>query len=129
MKKVYVAKSTIEGAGKGLFAKVDIQKGEVIGEYKGEVITDEEYDRRTQEGLGNYGVDIGDGLILDCGQKMCPMGYANDAYGLKRVGKNNSYFIQDELRVFVVALRDIKAGEEIFVSYGRAYWKAQRENN
>ena len=56
--------------------------------------------------------------------------YANDARGLvttKGIG-NNSRYVVDELKVFIEATKDIPAGSEIFVSYGREYWDVMRKN-
>ena len=57
--------------------------------------------------------------------------YVNDAQGLVRVKgrRNNARFVNDGLRVFVEATRDIQAGEEIFVEYGKKYWDTVRKNN
>ena len=40
-----VKRSSIPGIGKGLFAKVDIFKGDTIGYYEGKVLTDEQAER------------------------------------------------------------------------------------
>ncbi len=50
--------------------------------------------------------------------------YANDAGGLVRLEgvRNNSEFISEGKRCYIDATRNIKAGEEIFASYGREYW-------
>ncbi|PZR24775.1 MAG: SET domain-containing protein-lysine N-methyltransferase, partial [Azospira oryzae] len=44
-KHLYVKKSTLPGAGKGLFTKVFIPKGTRIIEYKGEVLTWKEVEK------------------------------------------------------------------------------------
>jgi SET domain-containing protein len=57
--------------------------------------------------------------------------FANDARGLKRVKGviNNAEYKEDGLRVFIVAKRDIPAGSEILVDYGKEYWDVIRYNN
>jgi SET domain-containing protein len=56
--------------------------------------------------------------------------YANDAAGIRRVAglrNNASYQIFDN-KCYIVAERDIKAGEEIFVNYTKEYWDCIRYN-
>ena len=45
---------------------------------------------------------------------------------IKRNSNNCTYF-EKKNRVFIKATRNIKAGSEIFVSYGRSYWNVMRE--
>ncbi len=54
----------------------------------------------------------------------------NDAKGLTRIkGKsNNAEFLNEGLRVFVIAKKNIEAGEEILVGYGKPYWDIVRHN-
>jgi SET domain-containing protein len=56
--------------------------------------------------------------------------YANDAAGLSRVKglRNNSSYIIEDDKCFIVAERDIAAGEEIFVNYTKEYWDCIRYN-
>jgi SET domain-containing protein len=56
--------------------------------------------------------------------------FANDAMGLTRVKglkNNSSYEIVGE-QCFIVADKDIAAGEEILVSYTKEYWDCIRYN-
>ena len=57
--------------------------------------------------------------------------FANDAVGLmRRKGiNNNAYYEQDGLRIFITAKKDIEAGSEILVGYGKEYWDAMRYNS
>jgi SET domain-containing protein len=45
----------------------------------------------------------------------------------KKCKNNAEYQIIDD-KIFIVATRDIKAGEEIFVSYSKDYWDAVKYN-
>ncbi len=127
-----VKKSQIPGAGKGLFAKRDFKKGERILEYLGEIITDAECDRRAEE-HDQYG------YIFYINKKKCVDAYhtpehlaryANDAKGLTKIkGLNNNccYSIYKQSG-WIKAEKNIKVGEEIFVSYGAEYWRDIRYN-
>jgi SET domain-containing protein len=56
--------------------------------------------------------------------------YANDARGMKKVKgiTNNAAYVEEGLRVFVDATKDIPAGSEILVSYGKEYWDVLKQN-
>jgi SET domain-containing protein len=56
--------------------------------------------------------------------------YANDAAGLSRVKglRNNACYEISGDQCFIVATRDIEAGEEILVSYTKEYWDCIRYN-
>ena len=64
------------------------------------------------------------GEMLDCKRTKCFAKYANDAEGIPSEFKNNTFIaMDDDDNVVLVAKRDIKADEEIFTGYGKAYWK------
>jgi hypothetical protein len=56
--------------------------------------------------------------------------YANDARGISRVKglKNNSDYIVDDMKAYIESKKAIPAGGEVFVDYGKDYWKVIREN-
>ncbi len=125
-----VKDSQIPRSGKGLFVSVNIAKGELICLYKGEVLSYEEAEQRAARNEDGYFINLGNGTILDSMPVECFAKYANDAHGpSKTTFKSNA-----EIRLNgssdtanLVALRDITAGEEIFCSYGRKYWKNQKK--
>jgi hypothetical protein len=41
---------------------------------------------------------------------------------------NNSEYVEDGVKVYIEAKKDIPAGSEILVGYGREYWKTIRQN-
>ncbi len=69
--------------------------------------------------------------VIDASKDLKSLGrYANDAAGLTRVPglKNNAEYYEEGNRVYIKAKTAIPAGSEIFVSYGKDYWKQVREN-
>jgi uncharacterized protein len=56
--------------------------------------------------------------------------YANDARGLVKIKgvTNNCDYITDGLKAYIESKKDIPAGAEIFVDYGKDYWKVIRTN-
>jgi len=127
-----VKRSTLPNSGKGLFTTKDIKKGEVVCEYEGERITWDEATSRNEKDVskGAYFYYINEKNVIDAWAAKDTFGrYANDAAGLGRIKglRNNCVYEERKNRVFIKATRNIPAGSEIFVSYGRGYWKIMRE--
>jgi SET domain-containing protein len=121
---LYVDISQIPNSGKGLFTAIDIEKDEIISQFKGEILSDDEIKSRTESGDDDYFMDLPNGDVLDCKRTECFAKYANDAKGSNTKFKNNSIISLDENdNVVIVAKKNIKSGEEIFVDYGKNYWK------
>ncbi len=128
-KHLYVKKSLISGAGKGLFTKKLILKGTRIVEYKGVVTTWKEVD--DDNGTNGYIYYINRNYVINAKPLIKSLGrYANDAKGLKKVKsiRNNARYIIDNLSVYIEATKDIPAGEEVLVRYGKEYWDTIRYN-
>jgi uncharacterized protein len=126
-KHLAVRKSTLPGAGKGLFAKKFIQKGTRIVEYKGRISTWKE----VSDTDSRYIFYVKRNHVIDAGpHKSAVARFANDARGLSRVNgvRNNAVYDEDGLRVYITATRDIPAGSEILVDYGKEYWQVVRQN-
>ncbi|MBX2901528.1 MAG: SET domain-containing protein [Cyclobacteriaceae bacterium] len=129
-KKMVIKKSTLPGAGKGLFTKVFIPKGTRIVEYKGEVVTWKEVEKMADDRNG-YVFFFNNKYCIDAWKtKKGIAHYANDARGIVRVEgvKNNADYVTEKKRCYIEAIRDIPAGAEILVGYGGEYWQAIRYN-
>jgi len=126
-----VKSSSLPNAGKGLFTNKAIKKSEKIIEYKGEIIDWKEYEKRVAEDKDGYLFYINKKRCIDAfSTPQHKARYANDAAGLSRVKglrNNSSYEIFGD-QCFIVAERDIKPGEEIFVNYTKEYWDCIRYN-
>lgn len=127
-KELEVKPSNIPGSGQGLFTKTFIPKGTHIIEYKGRITTWKE----VKDNWSNvYLYTINHRHVIDSrNHKKSLARYTNDAKGLTRIKglSNNAEFVNDGLRAFVVAAKNIEAGEEILVSYGKPYWDTVRQN-
>jgi len=129
-KHLIVKKSTIPGAGKGLFTKVDVPKGTWIVEYKGEILTWKEVEKMADHRNG-YVFHVFNTHVIDAWNYLKAVArYANDARGISRVEglTNNSEYHVHKRRCYIKAIRNIPAGSEILVDYGREYWQAIRDN-
>ncbi len=128
-KKIEVKASVLPGAGKGLFAKEIIPKGTRIVEYKGKITTWKEVD--DNDGNNGYIYYVKRNHVIDASRHASALArYANDARGLQRVKgiKNNAEYTEEGLKVYIESVKDIVAGEEILVEYGKEYWDVIRHN-
>ena len=126
-----IKNSKLPNAGKGLFTDKPIKKDSKIIEYKGEIINWKEYEKRVAENKDGYLLYISKERCIDAyATPKYKARYANDAEGLSRLKglKNNAcYEIYGE-QAYIVAERDINAGEEVFVGYSKEYWDCIRYN-
>lgn len=130
-KQLVVKPSTIPNSGKGLFTKIFIPKGTRIVEYKGKKTTWK--DVNIDEGRNGYIYYINRNNVIDAmpfPQHLAR--YANDAQGMSRVKgiTNNCRYVSDMdiMRVYIEAVKDIPAGGEILVQYGKEYWDVIKYN-
>ena len=108
---VHVKRSS---AGLGLFAGEDITNNTIVIEYTGERITTEEGDRRG----GKYLFTLDDDWIIDGKNRENISRYINHAC------KPNceAEIDEDEEKIFIRAVKNIKAGDELTYDYGKEYW-------
>jgi uncharacterized protein len=122
-KQLVVKRSTLPGAGKGLFTKKPIPKGTRIVEYKGKITSWKDADH--QGGGNGYIYYVKRYHVIDALPRPKALArYANDAKGMIRVKgiNNNSEYVEDGMKVYIESLKDIPANGEIFVGYGKEYW-------
>lgn len=128
-KQLFVKKSTIPNAGKGLFTKKLIPKGTRIVEYKGKISSWK--DVKDEDGKNAYIFYVNRNHVINAlPVKSALARYANDARGLVRITglKNNCDYITEGKRAYIESKKEIPAGGEILVDYGGDYWKVIREN-
>jgi len=127
-KHLFVQDSTIPGAGKGLFTKIEIPKGTRIAEYKGRRTT---WSEVKHDSTNYYIYTINRNNVIDAQKTLTALArYANDAKGFTRVKGivNNCVYVNEGTRAFIESTRNIPAGGEIFVDYTQDYWKVMKEN-
>jgi hypothetical protein len=126
---VYIGKSHIEIAGKGLYAgPYGFKKGDVVGKYSfkwNSVKLDTLLKRCKDMDCWNYvfcddetngHTQCWDGLDI----RSTLMRNINDAHKSKY--RNNCYFDIIEGQVYVIASRNIKPARELYISYGNKFW-------
>jgi uncharacterized protein len=128
-KQLFVKRSQIPNSGQGLFTKKFIPKGTRIVEYKGRVSLWK--DVKDEDGKNGYIFYITRNHVIDAKPyKSALARYANDARGLVKIKGllNNCDYVTDGLHAYIESKKDIPAGAEILVDYGKDYWKVIREN-
>jgi SET domain-containing protein len=127
-KQLVVKRSTIPQSGKGLFTKKMIPKGTRIIEYKGRITTWKEV---KNDHTNAYIYTVNNNHVIDARNHLKSLArYINDATGLTRIKgiTNNCTYVNEGTRAFVEALKDIPAGSELLVAYGKEYWDVIRAN-
>ena len=114
---MYVAKSSVHGL--GLFAKCEINAGEVICRYTGPLV----------KGEGEYVAGVGGGWGVDssndegeesgrwCNHSITPNAKLYEPQGSMYDPEYDTYFVN------VVCMERIDRNEEIFLDYGRDYFE------
>ncbi|GAA4426434.1 SET domain-containing protein [Acidovorax lacteus] len=102
--------------GRGVFALVDIAAGEVLIEYTGEVITwDEAQDRHPHDPAQpnhTFYFHVDEDRVIDA-----KFG-GNSSRWINHSCEPNCYADERDGRIFITALRNIHAGEELSYDYG-----------
>lgn len=108
--KVLVKRSS---AGLGLYAGEPIKRGQFVIEYVGNIITNDEADRKG----GRYLFEIDDKKTIDGTPRWNTARYINHRCTLA-----NCEPIDDGGRIMITAKRAIKPGEELTYDYGKEYF-------
>lgn len=129
-----VKNSRIKGAGKGLFTTSRIRKGDIIVEYRGIKSTWDVALRKYKGDIkaARYLFHVSNNNTIDAQFTPDELArYANDAAapikGANHGFKNNSCYQVIKGKPYIVAEKNIEAGEEIFVDYSGDYWEVMLE--
>lgn len=113
MDNLVVKRSTIKGAGKGVFTTTDIKAGATIEICETMIFSEEEGQVLIQSTkLGNYVYAHEDGkrVILALGK--------GSLYNHKSPSNAEYLFYAGKEQMYIVAAEDIPKGKEIFINYG-----------
>lgn len=112
-RRLQVKRSGVHG--KGVYAQVALQAGEIIIEYKGEVITWDEALRRHPHDPSDpnhtFYFHVDEAHVIDGGVR------GNSARWINHACAPNCETEDDGGRIFIKALRDVAPGEELFFDY------------
>jgi SET domain-containing protein len=111
--------SWIPKANLGLYAKSFIRKGQVVTCYKGEILATRDAIKLKDK---SYLMRIGNNCYIDANYSKYSLArYINDC---RNIQGYNVMFLKCKIEAcaWVISLRDISVGEELFVDYGKWYW-------
>ncbi|KAJ0396858.1 hypothetical protein ATCC90586_008221 [Pythium insidiosum] len=118
-KRLRVGRSTMEGAGWGLFVDEPVAKDEFVIEYIGEMVTQEEAERRgvVYDKLNrSYLFNLDSETVIDATRK------GNKTRFINHSSRPNCYSkiinINSDYRIGIYAMRDIAPHTELFFDYG-----------
>jgi SET domain-containing protein len=105
--RFYVADSTLPGAGRGLFTKVPLRKGDRL-EVVGVIVRRDSASDRCTHFCDHHKFRIGESQLL------VPLGFGGM---VNHSPTPNLQKVFDGDRLFLEALRDLQADEEVFFTY------------
>jgi len=141
--KIVISESTIAGAGRGLFAKKNISRGEIVCEYWGKSLSKDFTTSRYLDDPSNYLLHTHP-YLRDLDESVVIMGeyddnlkhsgvLVNDGAKLDDINDISNYLersksmanvsaVKMKDKLFYIASKRITKGNEIFASYGPGYW-------
>lgn len=112
--------SSIPDIGLGLFARTTIYRGDTIGPYTGEIITDEQAEWEPYVSSLYILWVCKDHWIVGEGEKASHTRYINHSDN-----PNSRFVISTRWKTArIEATKRIRPGEEVFIDYGPEYWEA-----
>lgn len=110
--KKVVVKRAAKGAGLGLFAEEEIEKGEYIIDYVGEILPN----AQCEDHPGKYLFEVDDHFTVDGSSRENIARYINHAC------KPNAEVEIEQGEINIYAIKRIESGEEITYDYGKEYF-------
>ena len=112
-------------AGKGLFAERDFAKDERVVNYTGDICIGEQDE---DHGGSSYVIELSKNATIDAARRNSGPGrMANDPKGSGKTANLVWVINNANKTVRLQALRRIKAGEELLISYGKSYFQTANE--
>ena len=116
--------STIKNAGKGAFTNIYLPKGTVLNYYRGKKLTKKQYDllpEHKTDYIWELSTPTGGVTYVDGKDKKKSnwLRYLNDP---KKDSRLNVEPYQYKQKIYYRTIKNVKPGQELFISYGDEYW-------
>lgn len=120
---------TGDSRGNGAFAVKRIAKGTFLGPYEGELLDEKQYWNRYPNGMSDYAICIDQEWTLDGRDRVSDISHFSPCHINHHSRRNNVYRtpLREQRAVHFFAKRDIEAGEELLLDYGRTYWHGRED--
>lgn len=121
--QVVLGRSLVHGW--GAFALQGVDKGKLVGEYRGELVSQDEADRRGKiydKQSCSYLFDLNDELVVDATRKGAKLKFANHHPHPNL--RPRVLLVDGDHRVGLYAARAIEAGDELCFNYSAEFWSA-----
>lgn len=123
--RLMVKKSSIPKAGMGLYAKQDIPKGTKLGYYAGVYLNEEQYNKLRNQDYVWY---VKKNLYVDAYPcKKALLRYINSFMSSKqRIRMKKQFNVEPYTyngKLWYRTIKNVKAGDELFIDYGDEYWE------
>lgn len=120
----FVSDSNINGAGSGLFARVNIEATDTIGHYTGQIVSDAEVDNEPYLSSDYILWVCTDHNIVGEGPLSNYTRYINHSEEA-----NGRIVVSTRWKTArIEAIKTIYPGDEILIDYGPSYWEAKKYN-
>jgi hypothetical protein len=122
-----IKKSSIDGAGLGLFARKEFAKGATIAQYTGDLIRTELGDDPEGFEGSQYVLELSRQVAIDAARTNTADGRMMNDPGGTGLGPNVKFSCNQRTKTAkMVAKKTIHVGDEFLVSYGRGFWSRVR---
>ncbi len=126
---IFLKKSSIQNAGLGVFVAIDFQENDIITEYLGKKINNEQVEQLTSQNKFHYIAQLSKDISID-GYRFEKIknsfGFGSMINDIQNKKKTNCALFATtknrRLSLFIVAIKPIYQNEELFLNYGLKYW-------
>jgi len=123
-----VVRETGDARGRGAYATCRIPKDAVLTVYGGDILSNLEYYLRYPDGVSDYCMALDADRVIDAVAVSQGSDFTAGHVNHSRLRHNvRRWYSRRQGRIWYLASRDIEAGEELLIDYGRTFWKGREK--